>query len=112
MQNVLHFNFVMERKLIHFLVIITLHQMHEMHRPTVITDVRGVCLSVCPSVCLSRGLTRLHRAKTAERIEILFEVYMLGGPWDIVLHGSPDPYREGKGYPLLNFGTPLYLRNG
>jgi len=39
--------------------------MHEMQ--TIVTDVRGVRLSVCPS----RRLARLHRAKTAERINIL-----------------------------------------
>jgi len=45
-----------------------LHRMHEMQ--TIVTDVRGVC----PSVCLSRGSTRLHCAKTAKRVKILFGV--------------------------------------
>jgi len=30
---------------------VRLHRMHEMQ--TIVTDVRGVCLSLCPSVCLS-----------------------------------------------------------
>jgi len=46
--------------------IFRLHRMHEMQ--TIVTDVRVVCLSVCPS----RGTTRLHRAKPAEQIKILF----------------------------------------
>jgi len=48
--------------------------MHEMQ--TIVTDVRGVC----PSVCLSRGSTRLHSAKTAEQLKMLFVVKTLGGP--------------------------------
>jgi len=40
--------------------IIRLHRMHDMQ--TIVTDVRGVCQSVCPSVCRSRGLTRLYCA--------------------------------------------------
>jgi len=35
-------------------------------------------VSVRQSVCLSRGSTRLHCAKTAKRIKILFEVDTLG----------------------------------
>jgi len=46
--------------------------MHEMQ--TIVTDARGVCLSVC----LSRGLSRLHCAKTAERIQILFRANSIG----------------------------------
>jgi len=42
--------------------------MHEMQ--TTATENRGVCLSVY----LSSGSTRLHCAKTAERIKILFRV--------------------------------------
>jgi len=51
-----------------------LHRMPEMQ--TFVTDVRGVR----PSVCLSRGSTRLHCVKTAEQIKILFGVNTLGGP--------------------------------
>jgi len=42
--------------------VLSLHRMHEMQ--TIVTDESGVCLSVC----LSRGLTRLHCAKTAKRV--------------------------------------------
>jgi len=49
--------------------------MHEMQ--TIVTDVRGVSLSVCLSVTRS---TRLHCAKTAEQIKILFGVKTLGDP--------------------------------
>jgi len=52
--------------------ILRLQRMHEMH--TVVTD-DG---SVCPSVCLSHGSTRLHCAKTVERIKIMFGVNTLG----------------------------------
>jgi len=58
--------------------------MHEMQ--TIVTDVRGVC----PSVCLSRGSTRLHCAKTAERIKILLGVNTPAGPRNM-LDGGPDP---------------------
>jgi len=53
-------------------IIIRLHRMHEMQ--SVLTDVCGVCLSICQS----RGSTRLHCAKTAEWIQILFGVNSLG----------------------------------
>jgi len=43
------------------------------------------------SVCLSYGSTRLHCAKTAEQIKILFGVNTLGGPRNIVLDRPPDP---------------------
>jgi len=59
--------------------------MHEMR--AIVTDVRGVCLSVS----LSRGLTWLYCAKTAERIKIPFEMTTLGGPRNTVLDGGPDP---------------------
>jgi len=55
------------------------------------TDVRGVC----PPVCLSRGLTRLHCAKSAKRIKILFGVNTFGGPRTTVLDGGPDPPQGG-----------------
>jgi len=58
--------------------------MHEMQ--TIVTDVCGVR----PSVCLSRDSTRLHCAKTSERIKIPFEVNTLGGPRNIQLDGGPD----------------------
>jgi len=55
--------------------IIRLHRMHAMlEMQPVVTDDRGVCLSVylvCLSFCLPRGSTRLHCAKTAERIKTL-----------------------------------------
>jgi len=68
--------------------------MHEMQ--TTVTDVSDVCLSLC----LSRGSTQLHCAKTAERIKILFRMNTLGGPWNIALDGSPDPPQRGEGYSM------------
>jgi len=59
---------------------------------TVVTDVCGVWLSVC----LSRGSSRLHCEKMAERIKILFEVNTPGGPKIIVLHGAQIPHSEGR----------------
>jgi len=52
----------------HNKTIIMLHRMHDMQ--TTAADDRGVCLSVC----LLRGLSRLHCTKMAERIHILFGV--------------------------------------
>jgi len=67
-----------------------------------------IAVSVCLSVCLSRGTTRLHCAITTERIKMLLRVNNLGGPRDIVLHGGPDPpHRQWEGDLLLNFGTSL-----
>jgi len=59
-------------------------RMHEMQ--TIVTDIRGVR----QSVCLSRGSTRLHCAKTAEQIKMLFGVNSLGSQENIVLERSPD----------------------
>jgi len=53
--------------------------MHEMQ--TIVTDVRSVCLSVS----LLRGSTRLRCAKTAKRIKTLFGLNTFGGPRNIVL---------------------------
>jgi len=72
--------------------------MHEMQ--TIVTDDRGVCLSVC----LSRGYTRLWYAKT---VEVLFGVTVktLGGPRKIVLDGGPDPptVRGGESANYFSF---------
>jgi len=62
-----------------YAIVFMLHQMHEMQ--TIVTDDRGSCPSVCRS-------TWLYCGKTAERIEILFEVNTLGGPRNIVLDGG------------------------
>jgi len=43
----------------------------------------SVSLSVCSSVCLSRGVARLYYTNTAERIKMLFGVNALGGPGNI-----------------------------
>jgi len=73
--------------------IIRLHRMHEMQ--PIVADVSGVC----PSVSLSGGSTRLHCAKTAERIKLLFGVNTLWRPRDIVLHVDPDPPTDtGRAY--------------
>jgi len=71
--------------------------MHEIK--TIFTDVCGVCLSVC----LSRGSSRLHRAKTAEQIKMLFGVNTPGGPRDIVLDVGPDPPTERGRRPTFKF---------
>jgi len=54
---------------------------------TIVTD-------VC-SICLSRGSTRLHCAKTAEQIKMLFEVNTLEGPRK--LDGGPNAPQRGGG---------------
>jgi len=88
-------------------------RMHEI--PAIIADDRCVCPSVSPpvslSVCLSRGSTRLHCAKTAEQIKILFVVNTLGGPRNIALDGAPDPpRREGDSMqPSPNYFGHLLL---
>jgi len=68
---------------------------------TIVTDVRGGCLSVhtsvCSSISLSRGSTRLYCAKTAERIKIPFGLNTLRGLRNIVLDGGPDPPRRWGG---------------
>jgi len=61
---------------------------------SILTDVRGVCLSVR----LSRGSSRLRCAKLAEQIKMLFGMNTPRDPWNIVLDVGPDPpHREGKG---------------
>jgi len=52
-------------------------------------------MSVSMSVCLS--VTRLHCAKTAERIEVLFGIETYGDPGHIVLDGGADPPRRRGG---------------
>jgi len=74
--------------------------MHEML--TILTDVRGVCLSVC----LSCGSSRLHCAKMAEQIKMLFGVN------DIVLDVGPTSPRREEGGQHIDFGTPSYLWDG
>jgi len=62
-------------------MIFRLHRMHEMQ--TILTDVRDVCLS--------RSSSRLHYAKIAEQIKMLFGVNPLEGPWNNELDVGPDP---------------------
>jgi len=50
-----------------------------------------IAVSVCQSVRLSRGLSRLHCAKMTEQITMLFVVNTHRGPWNTVLDVSPDP---------------------
>jgi len=66
--------------------------MHEM-----MLLLQTIAVSVCQSVCLSRGTTRFHRAKTAEQIKILFAVNTPWGPRNIVLDGRPDPPQRADG---------------
>jgi len=51
----------------------------------------SVHLSVCSSVCLSCGSTRLHCAKTAEEIKMPFGMNTPRYLRNIVLDGGPDP---------------------
>jgi len=67
-----------------------MHAMHEMQ--PIVTGVRGVC----PSVCLSRGSTRLHSAKTAELIKMLLGVNTPGGRRNVLLEGVLIPHRWGR----------------
>jgi len=65
--------------------------MHEMQ--AIATDIRGVC----QSVCLSRGSTRLHCAKTGETDQ---DPLWSEHPWssrNIVLDGGPDLSLRWKG---------------
>jgi len=76
--------------------------MHEMQ--SILTDARGICLSVCLS-------SRLYCAKMVKQINMLFGVNTPGGLWIIVLDGGSDPPTERGGDPVLNFGTLSYLLN-
>jgi len=66
-------------------------------------------------LCVSLAVRRLRRAKTAERIEVLFGVKTLGGQRNIVLDAGPDPPRRGKEdahsmQTLPNYFGPLFIR--
>jgi len=79
--------------------------MHEMQ--TIVTDVRGVCLSACPSVSLSNMFvmrtTRLHYAKMARWIKKLFGVNTAGAHGTLCKTGVLIPHGEGKGdIPLVS----------
>jgi len=66
--------------------------------------------SVCPSVSLSRGSTRLHCAKTAEQIKFLFGMYILGGQRNIVLDAESCmicPHRGGFDATFAKLLWPL-----
>jgi len=66
--------------------------------------------SVRQSVCLSRGSTRLHSAKTAERIKILFGVNTQGAPRNTEKTGVLiAPQRGGGEFGKISpFGDPLH----
>jgi len=49
------------------------------------------------NLSVSQSVTRLHPAKTAERIEVSFGVETLGGPRNIVLDRGHDFSRRGEG---------------
>jgi len=78
----------------------TMHRMHEMQ--PIVTDARGMCLSVT-------RWTRLYCAKTAKQIKILFGVNTLGAPRNI---GSCSPQQRGEGDSMQlspnYFGLVLY----
>jgi len=63
------------------------------------------------SVCLSRGSTRLHCAKTAELIKMLFMMNSLGGPWNTVLRAGTDSPQRGWGKlgKILPIMDPLHI---
>jgi len=65
-----------------------------------------VCLSVCLSVC--RYVTLVSRARTAEPIEMPFELRTRVGPGSHVLDFGPDPpwekaFLRGKGLPIVKY---------
>jgi len=46
----------------------------------------------------------------AEQIKMLFGVNTLGGPWNVVLDGGPDPPQQGEEdsmQPLPNYFDPV-----
>jgi len=58
-------------------------------------------VSVCLSVCLSRGSSRLHCEKMAEQIKMLFGLNTPVGHWNIVLDVGFDPPTErGRRFPF------------
>jgi len=71
-----------------------------MHEIQTIVNLPVIAVYVSQSVCLSRGLTRIHCAKKAEQIKILFGVNNLGCPRNIVLDGGPDPPQRAMGEGL------------
>jgi len=74
--------------------------MHEML--TILTDVRGVCLSVC----LSCSSSWLRCAKMAEHIKMLFEVNY---SWKPTKRTRRDPPTDRDRGPLSNFGKQSYI---
>jgi len=66
-------------------------------------------VSVRQSVSLS--VTRLNSASLCKQIKMLFSVNILGGPWNIVLHGGSDPHREVEGemVKFLPIVDPLHI---
>jgi len=84
--------------------------MHEML--TILTNVRGVCLSVSLSV------TRLISASLCkngwtDQDDVWGELFFLGGgARDIVLDVGLDLFTERGKWPTSKFKNPFYLRNG
>jgi len=76
---------------LHKMYCFRLHRMHEMQ--TIVSDARGVCLSVF----LSRGSTRLHCARMAEQIKVMFWVNIPGCVWNFLSDVGPDPQTERGG---------------
>jgi len=66
---------------------------------------------IAVSVRQSVYTTRLHCAKTAEQIGILFRVNTLGGPRNIMLNWAPDPpqRRGGELRKILPTVDPLHI---
>jgi len=64
-----------------------------------------IAMSVRKSVCLSRGSTCFHCAKTAERIKMLFGVNTPGPRRALCRMAVWFPCRKRTGNLTLNFGT-------
>jgi len=87
------------------IIIIRLHRMHEIQ--TIITNVRGVCQSVCPSISLS--VVRLKSGSLCKNGWTEQDAVWgntLGGLWNIVLHWGPDFPHRGGGEPTFQFWDP------
>jgi len=74
---------------------------------TIVTNDRGVYQSVCLFVSLSRGSSRLHCAKMAERIKMLFGVNTLGSPRNTVLDAGLADLNDD----FFSFKKSIYITN-
>jgi len=68
---------------------------------TTVTDVQGIC----QSVCLSRGSSRFHCTKMAKQVKMLFRVNTHGAQETLCSRWVLN-HKEGKG-PTFEFWDPL-----